>query len=73
MTLTPIAVVCGSGESYAEAQKQAAYNALHYLKLMTKRTLAPSNLNEGLVNNDSPNEERAGIELWKKNVQKPFS
>lgn len=39
MSLTPIAVVCGSGGSYEEAQKQATFNALHYLKLMTRRIM----------------------------------
>ena len=40
LSLTPIAVVYGSGSSYQEAQKQAAYNALQYLKLMTKKASA---------------------------------
>ena len=54
MSLTPIAVVCGSGSSYEEAQKQAAFNALHYLKLMTKK-MAPA-AQPGTAN-DSANEE----------------
>jgi RISC-loading complex subunit TARBP2 len=41
MSLTPIAVVCGSGSSYEEAQKEAAFSALHYLKLMTKKMAPP--------------------------------
>lgn len=61
MSLTPIAVVCGSGSSYEEAQKQAAFNALHYLKLMTKKMAPPPpppvqpNADPGV--NDSTNNE----------------
>lgn len=63
MTLTPIAVVCGSGDTYEEAQKQAAYNALNYLRLMTKRIVAPSISSEAPANaNDSSNEEKTALE-----------
>ena len=60
MSLTPIAVVCGSGSSYEEAKKQAAFNALHYLKLMTKK-MAPPPVQPQFGNdpgvNDSTNNE----------------
>lgn len=60
MSLTPIAVVCGSGESYEEAQKQATFNALQYLKLMTKKSAQPGVSDGGhqqAIANNLANEE----------------
>ena len=37
MSLTPIAVSYGSGPSYEMARKQAAFNGLQYLKVMTRK------------------------------------
>lgn len=37
LSLTPIAVLYGNGSGYEEARKQAALNALNYLKQMTKK------------------------------------
>ena len=37
LSLTPIAVLYGNGSCYEEARKQAALNALNYLKQMTKK------------------------------------
>jgi len=38
LSLTPIAVLFGSGSSYQEAQHQVAISALQYLKLMTRKS-----------------------------------
>lgn len=36
LSTLPVAVVAGQGDSYPEAQRDAAHNALQYLKVMTK-------------------------------------
>ena len=59
LSLTPIAVLYGSGSSYEEARKQAALNGLNYLKLLTKKPvqIAPPAAASSSSQVEQPHEE----------------
>ena len=60
LSLTPIAVLYGSGSSYEEARKQAAVNGLNYLKLLTKKPVQiapPAAASSSLSQVEQPHEE----------------
>ena len=54
LALAPYSVLYGSGASIEEAKRQVYVNALHYIKLMTRKSISDKNAADSQPPCDSP-------------------